>query len=82
MNQNVVALFDGKALHPKEILNLQHNQYYILSIEPIGQAVEADSAFDISALAVKTGISDLATAHDFYLYGKPKRKAGNKKNVK
>ena len=32
-----------------------------------------DSAFNLSSLAVKTGISDLASEHDHYLYGNLKR---------
>ena len=34
--------------------------------------VENDPVFDISSLAVDTGIPDLATEHDHYLYGVPK----------
>lgn len=34
--------------------------------------VEHDPAFNLSSLAVETGISDLATEHDHYLYGVPK----------
>jgi len=34
--------------------------------------VENDPAFDISSLAIDTGITDLATEHDHYLYGVPK----------
>ncbi len=35
--------------------------------------VEDDSAFDLSALSVETGITDLAAEHDYYLYGIPKQ---------
>lgn len=84
MNQNVVALFDGKVLCPKEPIHLKRNQHYLLIIKSIEQSacsVESDSAFDISDLAVRTGIPDLATAHDAYLYGKPKSKGRKRKNA-
>jgi hypothetical protein len=36
--------------------------------------VEQDPAFDLSSLAVTTGIPDLASEHDHYLYGLPKQR--------
>ena len=41
---------------------------YVLTVESKQEIpdVEKDPAFDISSLAVKTNISDLATEHDHY----------------
>jgi len=85
MQENIVAFFDGKVLHPKKALNLEYNHYYLLNIKPVEKSanpIEDDPAFDIAALAVKTGIPDLASNHDYYLYGKPKRNNKAKANVK
>jgi predicted DNA-binding antitoxin AbrB/MazE fold protein len=38
---------------------------------------ERDPAYDFSDLAVETGIPDLASEHDHYLYGTPKREKKN-----
>nr|QNO55318.1 hypothetical protein NDMCNHHP_00018 [Methanosarcinales archaeon ANME-1 ERB7] len=48
---------------------------YVLSIESKQKIddIEKDPAFNRSSLAVKTNISDLATEHDHYLYGIPRR---------
>ena len=70
------AVFDGKVLRPEESVDLEMGTRYVLSIESkqeINDDIEKDPAFDLSSLAVKTNISDLATEHDHYLYGIPKR---------
>ena len=70
------AVFDGKVLRPEESADLEMGTRYVLSIESkqeINDDIEKDPAFDLSSLAVKTNISDLATEHDHYLYGIPKR---------
>jgi hypothetical protein len=36
--------------------------------------IEADPFFDISSMAVNTGVNDPALEHDHYLYGIPKRR--------
>ena len=82
--RKVRAVFDGKVLCPEEPIELEVNGHYILNIEPIKkdepiENAESDSAFDLSSLAVKTGFSDLATEHDHYLYGTPKRNKNNEK---
>jgi hypothetical protein len=80
MTKKVHAIFDGKVLRPQEPVELEINGHYVLNIEPLKKEelienddVESDAAFDLASLAVKTGISDLATEHDHYLYGTPKR---------
>ena len=70
------AVFDGKVLRPEESADLELGTRYVLSIESKqknNDDIEKDPAFDLSSLAVKTNISDLATEHDHYLYGIPRR---------
>jgi Protein of unknown function DUF104. len=68
------AVFDGKVLKPEEPIDLEVGKHYVLTIESKRKItdVEKDPAFDLSSLAVKTSISDLATKHDHYLYGIPR----------
>ena len=78
MTKKLHAVFDGKVLRPEEPIDLEPNMHYVLTIEPrkIAENIDAidnDPAFNLSSLAVKTGISDLATEHDHYLYGIPKK---------
>jgi hypothetical protein len=82
MTKKIQAIFDGKVLCPEEPVDLEINGRYILNIEPVidndgKEELETDAAYDISSLAVKTGISDLATEHDHYLYGTPKKVIDN-----
>lgn len=84
MTKTVHAIFDGKVFFPEEDVDLKINKRYRLRIELLAQeemneSVETDSAFDIASLAVKTGITDLATNHDHYLYGIPKKDLNNEK---
>nr|QNO55703.1 hypothetical protein EEOEGNLI_00040 [Methanosarcinales archaeon ANME-1 ERB7] len=62
-------------LRPEERVDLEVGTRYVLSIESKQKIndIEKDPAFNLSSLAVKTNISDLATEHDHYLYGIPKR---------
>ena len=69
------AVFDGKVLRPEESVDLEVGTRYVLSIESKQKIndIEKDPAFNLSSLAVKTNISDMATEHDHYLYGIPRR---------
>ena len=69
------AVFDGKVLRPEGSVDLELGKRYVLSIESKQKIndIEKDPAFNLSSLAVKTNISDLATEHDHYLYGIPRR---------
>ncbi len=69
---NIAPFFSGS----ESIINLREHKSD--SSEQVGSiqekpAEEIDAAFDLSSLAVKTGISDLSTEHDHYLYGTPKQ---------
>ncbi len=84
MTKKVHAVFDGKVFCPEEPVELEINGHYVLNIEPVNKEkqkdnVEFDSAFDLASLAVKTGMPDLATEHDHYLYGTPKRESDDEK---
>lgn len=74
------ATFDGQAFRPKEPVDLPVDREYVVTVERVPRTedgksgdVERDPAFDLSDLAVHTGIPDLAHEHDHYLYGTPKR---------
>ncbi len=71
------AVFDGKVLRPEESVDLEVGKRYVLTVESKQKItdVEKDAAFDLSSLAVKTNISDLAMEHDHYLYGIPRRRS-------
>lgn len=77
MTKTLHAVFDGKVLKPEESVDLEVGKRYVLTIEPKQKIpdVKEDPAFDLSSLAVKTNISDLAREHDHYLYGISKRRS-------
>jgi hypothetical protein len=84
MTRKVHAVFDGKVFNPEEPVELEINAHYVLNIEPVKKEnliendnVKSDTAFDLASLAVETGIADLATEHDHYLYGTPKRESND-----
>ena len=84
MTKTVHAIFDGKVFHPEEVVDLKINRRYRLRIESIKtknqiESIESDSAYNIASLAVDTGIPDLASNHDHYLYGVPKKEDNNEK---
>lgn len=73
MTKTVHAIFDGNVFLPEEDVDLKINMRYRLRIEPLAkdeliESVETDPAFDLASLAVDTGIPDLASNHDHYLY--------------
>jgi hypothetical protein len=78
MTKTVHAIFDGRVFRPEDAVDLKINKRYRLKIEPLWdeeliESAETDPAFDLASLAVNTGISDLASNHDHYLYGTPKK---------
>ena len=80
MEKRLHAVFDGKVLIPEEQVELEIGEHCELIIEGRQskidiEDVEKDPAFDLSELAVRTSIPDLATEHDHYLYGTPKRQS-------
>jgi hypothetical protein len=78
MTKTVHAIFDGRVFRPEDAVDLKINKRYRLKIEPLWdeeliESAETDPAFDLASLAVNTGIPDLASNHDHYLYGTPKK---------
>jgi predicted DNA-binding antitoxin AbrB/MazE fold protein len=53
-------------------LKLKEGEGVELLIKKLSKT-ERDPAYDLSDLAVEAGIPDLASEHDHYLYGTPKR---------
>jgi hypothetical protein len=73
MIQSILAKFDGSVIVPDEPLALEPGQRLRVEIE----AVAADEPRFAGLLELETDISDapsdLASQHDHYLYGTPKR---------
>jgi predicted DNA-binding antitoxin AbrB/MazE fold protein len=74
MIKTLKVVFDGSVFRPSGPVHLEAGKKYTITVKslPEDPDVEQDPAFDISSLAVATGIPDLATEHDHYLYGLPK----------
>jgi hypothetical protein len=72
MAKTMEVLCDGSVFRPSKHFSFGSGKKYTITVTPSVEAldVENDPAFDISSLAVATGISDLAAEHDHYLYGK------------
>lgn len=75
MIKTMKVVFDGSVFRPSGPVHLEAGKKYTITVKslPEDPDVEQDPAFDISSLAVATDIPDLATEHDHYLYGLPKR---------
>jgi hypothetical protein len=75
MYKTVTATFDGQALWPETMLDLEPNTRYVVTVEVAPpENGEEDDAWDV--LEVLTGTveapSDWASEHDHYLYGTAK----------
>jgi hypothetical protein len=68
MSISTNAYFDGNVFKPEEsLINIESNRYYIITVKPL-KTLENDEAFNLTDLAVNTGVRDLATNHDDYYY--------------
>lgn len=76
MTQTVMAVFDGKVLHPEGALNLLPNIRYQITIEDLPPAASDENAWDIleRLSGSVTAPEDWAVEHDHYIYGTPKQK--------
>ncbi|PIU57187.1 MAG: hypothetical protein COS88_01890 [Chloroflexi bacterium CG07_land_8_20_14_0_80_51_10] len=72
MTTVVRAIYEERGFRLKKPLDLKLGQEVELIVREV-RDIESDPAFDLASLAVETGVSDLATEHDHYLYGLPKR---------
>ena len=70
MATTLYATYDGHVFTPEKHIDLEHNQRYLIRIEP---QVKSTVLQRISANAIDLGVSDLAAQHDHYLYGTEKR---------
>lgn len=73
MAQTILAKFDGDVIVPDEPLDLPRGQRLRVELEPI----DGDQSRFADLLELEADIpdvpSDLASQHDHYLYGTPKR---------
>ena len=72
MAATIKAVYQNSVFRPVEPVVLREGQIVQLTIADDDSVVN-DPAFNISALSVETGVTDLASEHDHYLYGTPKR---------
>jgi predicted DNA-binding antitoxin AbrB/MazE fold protein len=74
MQTTIRAVYTNGVFSPlnRNKLKLKEGDAVELLIKKLPQT-KFDPAFDLSDLAVETGIPDLASEHDHYLYGTPKR---------
>ncbi len=77
MTKTMTMMFDGQVLRPESIVDLEPNQRYLITIQPIQTPDESGDVWDVLESLVGTveAPSDWAIEHDHYLYGTPKRYA-------
>lgn len=72
MPESVEAIYENGVFRPLQPVNLPEGERVQLTVAADERV--NDSAADFSDIAVDTGIPDLATNIDHYLYGLPKQK--------
>ena len=72
MISSVEAIYENGVFRPLSEISLPEGRRVQIALSPIG-GEESDSAYNLSDLAEETGITDLATNIDHYLYGLPKQ---------
>ncbi len=72
MSEAVEAIFENGVFRPLRPINLEEGERVQLTVTSADSRAD-DPAADFSDLAVDTGIPDLATNIDHYLYGLPKQ---------
>ena len=70
MSARIEAVFEGGVFRPLQPIDLAEGERVQLTV---ASAREMDPAFDLTDLAIDTGIPDLARNIDHYLYGLPKQ---------
>jgi predicted DNA-binding antitoxin AbrB/MazE fold protein len=66
----VEAIYENGVFRPIGKIDLNEGVKVEITVKPF---TEKDSAEDFSDIAIDTGIKDLATNVDYYLYGLPKQ---------
>lgn len=72
MSEAVEAIFENGVFRPLRPINLEEGERVQLNVTSVNNRAD-DPAADFSDLVVDTGIPDLATNIDYYLYGLPKQ---------
>lgn len=70
--QTIEAIFENGAIYPIHELDLEEGKRIKITIEEVEEK-KVDSAASFRDIAAETGITDLATNIDYYLYGLPKQ---------
>ncbi len=76
MTASVDAIYENGVFRPIGEVTLPEGirvHIAVALIDGVVNGVESDPAFNLAELAEDTGIADLATNIDHYLYGLPKR---------
>ncbi len=73
MSEQVKAVFENGVFRPLDPVRLPEGELVQLTVAAT-KSETPDPAEDLSDLVVDTGIPDLATNIDHYLYGLPKQK--------
>lgn len=79
MSQTATVVFDGQVLRPEGTLDLEPNGRYLITIQPAAPPAKPGSAWDVLDKFTGSieGPGDWSVEHDHYLYGTPKRNAGD-----
>jgi predicted DNA-binding antitoxin AbrB/MazE fold protein len=72
MSEAVEAIFENGVFRPLHPVELAEGERVKLTVTPADGRAD-DPAGDLTDIAVDTGIPDLATNIDHYLYGLPKQ---------
>jgi predicted DNA-binding antitoxin AbrB/MazE fold protein len=72
MNHQVEAVYENGVFRPLGRMDLPEGVRVRLTVVTLGERTE-DPAYNLAEIAEETGISDLATNIDHYLYGLPKQ---------
>jgi len=73
MSQSFNAHFDGNVIVPDEPLQFPAGQRLRIEIEPVAEDAPRFADFSKLAADLPDAPPDLASQHDHYLYGTPKR---------
>jgi len=72
MNEQIEAIYENGVFRPLSRVDLPEGGRVHLTVVPLGEEAR-DSAYNLAEIAEETGISDLATNINHYLYGLPKQ---------
>ena len=74
MNNSIEAIYENGVLRPLSKLPIAEGEQVIITIHPLPKEEEQiDPIYTIYEIAEESGIPDLATNIDHYLYGVPKK---------